>query len=116
MNGMCRVTYGRKICCDTFGIRAFNSISSGSSRKIYYKGTPNQWAGIDFAMADGASYPSSHPFYNNTSTNNHERKLKSSGSTNVSSWMNIIFGCSSDEIEVSSSLEVARYLSIESLV
>lgn len=55
----------------SFGIRAFNSISSGSSRKVYYKGTPNDWAGIDFKMADGASYPSSHPFYNNLSANNH---------------------------------------------
>ena len=54
----------------SFGIKAFaNRGETPSSNKIYYAGTPNQWADIDFAL-DG-SYPTSHPFYNVTAANNH---------------------------------------------
>ena len=55
----------------SFGARAFIDISSGTNREVYYKGTPNDWVDIDFPIASGATYPSSSPFYNNTSTNNH---------------------------------------------
>ena len=57
-----------------FGNRAFYGISSGSAKNVYYKGTPNEWAQIDFAMP--ALYASSHPFYQSSddasyATNNH---------------------------------------------
>ncbi len=57
-----------------FGNRAFYGISSGSAKNVYYAGTPNEWAQIDFAMP--ASYASSHPFYQSSddasyATNNH---------------------------------------------
>lgn len=55
-----------------FGARAFMGISSGTVRNVYYAGTPNEWANIDFPLASGGSLPSSHPFYsNNDSTKNH---------------------------------------------
>ena len=57
-----------------FGNRAFYQITSGSAKNVYYAGTPNEWAQIDFAMP--ASYASSHPFYQGSddasyATNNH---------------------------------------------
>ena len=57
-----------------FGNRAFYQITSGSAKYVYYAGTPNEWAQIDFAMP--ASYASSHPFYQGSddasyATNNH---------------------------------------------
>lgn len=57
-----------------FGNRVFYSITSGSAKNVYYAGTPNEWAQIDFAMP--ASYASSHPFYQGSddasyATNNH---------------------------------------------
>lgn len=58
------------VSCKSFGIKAFaNRGETPSSNNIYYKGTPNQWADITFAL-DG-SYPTSHPFYNVTAANNH---------------------------------------------
>lgn len=58
------------VSCTSFGIKAFaNRGETPSSNNIYYKGTPNQWADITFAL-DG-SYPTSHPFYNVTAANNH---------------------------------------------
>lgn len=54
----------------SFGTRAFYSRGTGMSNNyIYYAGTPNEWADIDFTAVDG--YPSSHPFYNVTSSKNH---------------------------------------------
>ena len=58
------------VSCKSFGIKAFaNRGETPSSNNIYYKGTPNQWADITFAL-DG-SYPTSHPFYNVPAANNH---------------------------------------------
>ena len=55
----------------SFGTRAFYSRgTSMSNNYIYYAGTPNEWADIDFTAVGG--YPSSHPFYNVTpATKNH---------------------------------------------
>ena len=52
----------------TFGARAFLN-HTASTRTVYYRGTPNQWADITFP--NPATYPSSHPFYNVTSSKNH---------------------------------------------
>ena len=62
------------VSVESFGNRAFWGISSGSAKNVYYKGTPNEWAQIDFAMP--ASYASSHPFYQGSddasyATSNH---------------------------------------------
>ena len=55
----------------SFGARAFMDCTTSSSRRIYYKGTPNQWANIEFPIASGGSLPSSHPFYGSSSSNNY---------------------------------------------
>jgi len=47
-----------------FGEKAF--LSCNGSKKIYYAGTPNQWAQINFTLTD--TYPYSHPFYNSASS------------------------------------------------
>ena len=55
----------------SFGARAFMDCTTSSTRRIYYKGTPNQWANIEFPIASGGSLPSSHPFYGSSSSNNY---------------------------------------------
>ena len=59
----------------SFGERVFLGISSGSAKNVYYAGTPNDWADIEFKMA--SIYASSHPFYatDDLTTNNNNNHL-----------------------------------------
>ncbi len=55
----------------SFGARAFMNCTTSNTRRIYYAGTPNQWANIEFPIASGGSLPSSHPFYGSGSSYNY---------------------------------------------
>ena len=55
----------------TFGARAFNGCATSGNRRIYYAGTADQWANIEFQVVSGYTTPSSHPFYNSNSSSNY---------------------------------------------